>query len=267
MDKKLYFSESLCCPEAAGNKKNLDLCYERYNKRRYLNSDPVQILYRFDDPQERELAGLIAASIAYGRVRSILGSAEALLENLQWRPHRFLMNSSQTELRAACAGFRHRFTGPEKIFRLLSGTRALLENYGTIADFVALSHGSGDLTYERAISALAKEVAGSPEGISHLLPSPVKGSACKRLCLFFRWMIRSDNIDPGGWRCLKPDALIVPLDVHMMRICRRLGLTGRKNADWKAALEVTGKFRAICPEDPVKYDFALTRASMFGHPV
>ncbi len=246
--------------------KQLETLYERYNKRQYASSDPVQLLYRFSEPRERELVALITASIAYGRVRSILNSAETLLELFAYRPHEFLMNASEDELQAICAGFRHRFTGPDDLFRLLWGTKKLIVRYGTVGAFVESVHDPEDYIYERSISALVKSIAGSAHGIPHLLPSPLKGSACKRICLFFRWMIRSDNIDPGGWENLSPDALVVPLDVHMMRVCRRLGFTERKNADWNAAVEVTESFRKICPEDPVKYDFALTRASMFGHP-
>ena len=92
-----------------------------------------------------------------------------------------------------------------------------------------------------------------------LLPCPEKGSACKRFHLFLRWMVRNDAVDPGGWDGISASKLIVPLDVHMHRICMRLGLTSRAQADLKTALEVTGRFRAIVPEDPVRYDFALTR--------
>ena len=92
-----------------------------------------------------------------------------------------------------------------------------------------------------------------------LLPSPESGSACKRLNLFLRWMVRSDAVDPGGWSGVSPAMLIVPLDTHMHRIAAKLGLTKRRAADFRAAREVTGAFRTIAPEDPVKYDFALTR--------
>ena len=92
-----------------------------------------------------------------------------------------------------------------------------------------------------------------------LLPSPSAGSACKRLNLFLRWMVRQDNVDPGGWDSVSPAKLIIPLDTHMHRIGRRLGLTPRRQADLRTAIEITEGFRGICPSDPVRYDFALTR--------
>ncbi len=98
-----------------------------------------------------------------------------------------------------------------------------------------------------------------PSDMTMLLPSPGKGSACKRLNLFLRWMVRSDDVDPGGWSGVDAGKLIVPLDTHMHRMGLEVGLTRRKQADMQAALEVTRAFRTIAPEDPVRYDFALTR--------
>ena len=94
---------------------------------------------------------------------------------------------------------------------------------------------------------------------SHLLPRPSKGSACKRLALYIRWMVRSDDVDPGGWSGITPRDIIVPLDTHMYRIARGLGFVTRKSADGKAAREATEGFKSLCPDDPVRYDFALTR--------
>ncbi len=245
-------------------KERLEACYNIYNTRRYLRSDPVRLLHEFPDPHQREVAGLIVSSIAYGRVRSIIKSSRALLERLENRPHEFLIDASESRIRQVCAGFRHRFTGPADMTRMLVGAGNLLRRFDTIGAFVDAHHVGGGATFADAITALAEQIGGAAGGIPHLLPSPRNGSACKRLCLFFRWMVREDAIDPGGWTNARPASLIVPLDVHMMRTCRRLGLTARKNADWKTALEVTEAFRRIMPEDPVKYDFALTRASMFA---
>ena len=92
-----------------------------------------------------------------------------------------------------------------------------------------------------------------------LLPRPSKGSACKRMALFLRWMVRRDDVDPGGWRGISPAELLIPLDTHMFNITTTLGLCRSKSANGKAAAEITENFKEICPEDPVKYDFALTR--------
>ena len=247
--------------------KQLEICYKRYNRRDFLQTDPVQVLYRFSEPKEREIAALVASSLSYGRVKSILSSVESLLARFHNRPHEFILNASRSRLWNACAGFRHRFTGPGDMFRLVAGTRKLLSEYGTVGGFVEKECGGDVQTYSGVMKSLAEKIGGKPEGIPHLLPSPAGGSACKRMCLFFRWMIREDCIDPGGWSSLNPRHLILPLDVHMMRTCRKLRLTERKNPDWNAAVELTEVFRRFSPEDPVKYDFALTRASMFDDPI
>ena len=91
------------------------------------------------------------------------------------------------------------------------------------------------------------------------MPDPSKGSACKRLALYLRWMVRNDEVDPGGWKMVDPSALLIPLDTHMFNICTTLGLCSRKAADGRSAIEITEAFKKVCPEDPVRYDFALTR--------
>jgi uncharacterized protein (TIGR02757 family) len=116
-----------------------------------------------------------------------------------------------------------------------------------------------------ALKALAAELRrGGAAGCGHLLPDPGKGSACKRLHLFLRWMVRRDAVDPGGWEPSLAGKLLVPLDVHMHRICLALGATRRKSADLRAAVEATRAFRRIRPDDPARYDFALARLGMDG---
>ncbi len=106
--------------------------------------------------------------------------------------------------------------------------------------------------------------AGFP-GPDHLAPNPRAGSACKRWNLYLRWMVRSDRVDPGGWSRVSPALLVVPLDTHMHRVCREIGLTSRSAANLATALEITAGFRELCPSDPARYDFALTRVSMAGN--
>lgn len=125
--------------------------------------------------------------------------------------------------------------------------------------------GAGDETVLDALSKFAGELSRRAGGCRRgLVPSPCKGSACKRLNLFMRWMVRRDEVDPGGWSGVPPSKLVVPLDTHMFRICSTMGLTRRKQADLRTAREITDRFREIAPGDPVRYDFALTRLGMRG---
>jgi len=117
-----------------------------------------------------------------------------------------------------------------------------------------------DDTIFPALSAFTRKLSiCADDNLKSLVPSPTGGSACKRLNLFLRWMVRSDEVDPGGWENVSASKLIVPVDTHMHKICHLLGLTTRRQADMRAATEITSAFRSIAPTDPVRYDFSLTR--------
>lgn len=240
----------------------LESCYACYNTREFIHSDPLEIVHEYEDPAEREVAALITACLAYGQVTSIKNSVRELLGRLEGRPHRFLVDTGDGEIEAACEGFRHRFTGPDDMGKLLRGAARVLERRGSLESCLCAHRQADDITLTGALTGFVEEVSGSEDGIPHLLPTPARGSACKRLWLFLRWMVRRDAVDPGGWDRVSPAGLVVPLDVHMGRICRALGLTERAQADLRAAQEATEAFRRIRPKDPVRYDFALTRVAM-----
>jgi uncharacterized protein (TIGR02757 family) len=143
---------------------------------------------------------------------------------------------------------------------MLLGVKRALGTYGSLLECFLRGLRPGDRTVLPALATFVDELTvSSNEGRFSLLPSPAKNSACKRLNLFLRWMVRQDDVDPGGWETVPASALVVPLDTHMYRICHGLGLTKRMQADLRTAVEITAAFRAIAPEDPVRYDFALTR--------
>lgn len=143
---------------------------------------------------------------------------------------------------------------------MLFGIKRVVEDYGSLQKCFLKGYDSKHENILSGATFLVMELSSVFNGCPRsLLPSPARGSACKRLNLFLRWMVRNDNVDPGGWSKVTPSKLIVPMDVHMGRICRSLKLTHRKQSDMKAALEVTEAFRKIEPDDPVRYDFCLTR--------
>jgi uncharacterized protein (TIGR02757 family) len=242
-----------------GLKKPLDSLYAAYNKRSFVHPDPLEFLYNYDPPEDREIAGLIASCLAYGRVNRILTSVSRVLEPMGSSPRSFLRSASTSEIEAEYAGFSHRFTTGGEIAALLVSIKLAVERHGTLESLFA-SGDDGSGTVMPALAAFVSALQGfSPRRCPSLLPSPGKGSACKRLNLFLRWMARRDDVDPGPWRSISPSRLVVPLDTHMHRISRALGLTRRVQADARTALEVTRAFREIRPRDPVRYDFALTR--------
>jgi uncharacterized protein (TIGR02757 family) len=240
-------------------KARLDEIYERFNRREFVHPDPLEFLYSYDDPCDRELVGLIASSLAYGRVIQILRSVSEVLEKMP-SPSAFLGDATPRSLARAFRGFKHRFTTVEDLVGLLLGARDVIDRFGSLeACFVSGLREEHD-TVLPALSVFAGEIiSGSGCSRNSLLPSPAVGSACKRLNLFLRWMVRHDEVDPGGWNLVPASKLIVPLDTHMHRICLALGFTGRRQANMRTAMEATAAFREIVPEDPTRYDFALTR--------
>jgi len=241
-------------------KQKLDELYGLYNDRKYVHPDPLEFLYNYPDPLDMELVGLIASSLAYGRVAQILKSVSSVLEKMHGSPRKFLMDSSGKAIKSTYSGFKHRFTTGEEMASMLISVRELIEEHGTLQGCFLKSFKQEDETILPALAAFVKQFNGNdPDSKNSLLPSPAKGSACKRLNLFLRWMVREDVVDPGGWKAIPPSKLIIPLDTHMYRICSSMNMTCRKPADMTTALEITDYFRKISPEDPVKYDFAITR--------
>lgn len=241
-------------------KKVFERLYAKYNRRGFVHPDPLEFLYDYEDIRQREVVGIIASSIAYGNVMQILKSVSTVIERMVPSPAIFLKRSSLKTLRRAFGNFKHRFTTGQELAGMLFGIRCTIERYGSLQACFVKGMGSHDETILPALAFFVKELSGAG-GMqqSFLLPSPIRKSACKRLNLFLRWMVRQDDVDPGGWSALRPSMLIVPVDTHMHRICRALNLTKRKRADLQAALEITSSFRSIVPEDPVRYDFVLTR--------
>jgi uncharacterized protein (TIGR02757 family) len=237
-------------------KAELDGLYRRYNRRQYVHPDPLEFLYRYPDLRDREIVGLIASSLAYGRVAQILKSVEAVLKHMGRSPAAFLRKSSSAQLARTFRGFKHRFTTDVELVSLLSGMKCVAEEYGSLNGCFLAGYNIGD---ESILPALAKFTAKLKCCGNYLIPVPESGSACKRLNLFLRWMLRKDAVDPGGWEGVSGDKLIVPLDTHMARIGQALKLTIRRTPDMRMALEITDSFRKFAPNDPVKYDFALTR--------
>lgn len=251
-------------------KTTLDALYETRSTV-HLANDPLSFCHRFSTPEDREIAGLIASSFAYGNVKIILRNLEFIFSRIAPSPRSFVETFDPAKDKELFSGFKHRFNDASDLCALLYAVRLMLAECGSIERFLAKGY---DPPSENLSSALTKfsaavlafdytPVFGSPNPpqdsyFSFLFPSPASGSACKRLCMYLRWMIRpSDGIDLGVWQTIPPAKLIIPVDAHIQRICRLLGLTARKQADWKMACEITAALRKFSPIDPVKYDFSI----------
>ena len=233
--------------------------YVAYNRPEFIHPDPLEMVLRYQDPADQEIAGLIASSLAYGRVSHILASLEKVFRYLP-NPADDLEGASRGSLRDLFSGFRHRWTTGEELADMLLGVRLARERWGSLEACFASGINDGDRDVLAALVTFVEHLrAASGRRDSRLLACPSGGSACKRLLLYLRWMVRKDEVDPGPWTGVDPSLLVIPMDTHMHRISTGLGLTDRRRADLKSALSVTAFFRELNPEDPVRYDFALTR--------
>ncbi len=239
-------------------KKWLEDIYAKLNHKKYVSPDPLQFLYDYKEIKDREIAGLIASALAYGKVAQILKSVSSVLKPMGPSPYDFLLENNESSLKKIFKRFRHRFASDSHLVALLLGITGIIKKYQSLGECFAFATKKSheNIFYPMSFFCETLHKKGDP---AHLVPMPQKGSACKRMNLFLRWMIRKDEVDPGGWDEISPSMLIIPLDVHMHRISLALGLTKKKQANMKTAMEITSSFAGFSRTDPVKYDFALTR--------
>ncbi len=238
----------------------LDDIYISYNKLDLVSPDPLQFLYDYKTQSDLEIVGLIASSLAYGRVQQILKAISIVLEIMGESPHDYIKNNEYSDFSRDFDGFKYRFTTGDDIARLCDGLKDIFLEFGSLEVAFMVGYSDEDETLLPATTEFVKRIASKfDDGKTYLLPSPLKGSACKRFNLFLRWMIRDDEVDLGVWDNKLQSKLLIPLDTHMNNICTSVGMTKRKNADLKAVVEITNWFKNINCDDPVKYDFALTR--------
>jgi len=239
-----------------------------------MRADPVELVHRYTESGDVEIAGLLCAALAYGRVDLFKPRLAALLEALGPSPAAVARDAKPAELLARAADFSYRMTGPRDVACLLYGAGRILRDHGSLGAFFAAAYRErGDL--KEALGAFVDAIcaadftpilgqAGPTRRLKHLLPHPSRGSACKRLNLYLRWMVRGpDGVDFGLWD-VPAEALVVPLDTHVHRIGRFVGLTSRKDLSWKTAEDVTARLRQLDPRDPVRFDFALSHLGISG---
>jgi uncharacterized protein (TIGR02757 family) len=238
------------------NKKNFENIYKRYNKKEFIHPDPLEFLSKYKNIKDKEIVGLIASSLAYGRVEQIIESTSIILEIMGSSPHSFIKINSPSHFSKVFKNFKHRFTTGEEIASLLKNIKSILKRYGSLNKYFLSFYNSEDINLESAIYKFAEKLnSDSPS----LIPSPEKKSSFKRFNLFLRWMIRKDTVDPGIWKGISPSKLIIPLDTHMFKVGKMIKATERNDTSMKTALEITSFFKGISPNDPVRYDFSLTR--------
>jgi len=240
-------------------KSELDKLVLKYENKDFIKDDPVQFIHRFKNKKDIELAGFIASLLAYGSRVQFIKKLDYLFDNIaQNEPLNFILNFEPEFI----GDFNYRFGKPVdfiSIFKILkklySTSDGLEELFRYGYEQKKMFETVVDYFYARADKSVG-------QGFYHMIPNPRNNGAMKRMCMYLRWMVRKSSVDVGIWKFMKPSELYIPLDVHVGRISRQMGLLTRKANDFKAVEELTDKLKEFCPDDPVKYDFA-----MFGYGV
>ena len=244
----------------------LDEIYRQYPHPEYIHPDPLEFLRAYPDPADRELVAFLAAGLAYGNMIGILRSVRRVLDVLGAHPAAWLRRHTDGELADRLRGFQHRWTRSGEVVVLLRVLAEGQRQWGGVGAHLArqILPADGDLQPALVRWVGAMQALGLPARHS-LVADPGRGSACKRLYLLARWMVRQDAVDPGGWTGISPALLLAPVDVHLHRMARLLGFTRRRAADLQTVREITRGFRRYDADDPVRFDFSLTRLPLHDH--
>jgi uncharacterized protein (TIGR02757 family) len=255
-------------------KATLDELYVAYDAD-HVVSDPIWIVRRFSAPEDQEIVGFCAAALAFGRVQSVLNSIEGMLAVIGPEPAAFVQAFDPARDRKRFDHLVHRWTNGPDFAALMWILHQMLERSGSIEGFFAeglplaavdISEGLQSFS-TRALAMDLKPIYGRAKprpGVAYFFSRPSSGGACKRLNLYLRWMVRNDRVDMGVWKKVRPGQLIVPLDTHIIRVGKCLGLTTKKSPGWRMAADVTASLRAIDPADPIKFDFSICHLGMMN---
>lgn len=256
-------------------KKTLDKFYKEYNFKERLTHDPVEFPRRYTDPVDIEVAGFIAACFAYGKVDLFKPVIEKILKPGGKHPGYYFRNFILKRDAGYFKGISYRFNKEKDILCFIYMLSQALKEWDSLKDLFYHYYKSDHKDIKNALDGFVNYFLNvdtspvydkniKPSGLNQLLPVPEKGSACKRMNLFLRWMVRNKDIDLGIWNKIPPSKLIIPLDTHIARISRCLGLTKRTSSNWKTAKGITDALKNIDPGDPLKYDFALCHQGISG---
>lgn len=255
-------------------KARLEAQYEQFNDALSV-TDPIQIVRRYHRPEDVEIVGFCAAALAFGRVQSVLNSIEGLVAMMGPSPAAYVRGFVPARDRRSLDHLVHRWTRGIDLAALVWILRQMLDSHGSIEGFFADGLEDDAATVERPLDAFSRRACALDQrsiygrrvrkpGVAYFFARPSSGGACKRLNLFLRWMVRRDAVDLGIWTRVRPSQLIIPLDTHVIRVGRCLGLTRYTSPGWRMAADITASLRAIDPVDPVRYDFSLCHLGMMN---
>lgn len=245
----------------------LDKLVETYETIDFIKDDPIQFPHRFKDKEDIEIAGFIASLFAFGKRELFIKKLNQFFEIAHEKPLNYIINGDFSQI--VEQNFNYRFIKPDDMVEMLKILNLLYKKDGGLENLFAkgyeltLETQSKQDLFKYVIDYFYSRVSqNAGAGFYFMFPNPYKGGAMKRMCMFLRWMVRKSDVDLGIWNFMPPSELLIPLDVHVGRISKELGILNRKANDFKSVLEITDKLCEFCSEDPIKYDFA-----MFGYGV
>ncbi|UEG50943.1 TIGR02757 family protein [Ferruginibacter lapsinanis] len=249
--------------------KFLNSKVDLYNQPSFIGQDPVLIPHRFSAKQDIEIAGFFAAIFAWGNRTTIINKSNELLQLMDNAPYEFCLHHTSTDLKKL-EKFKHRTFNATDVLYFVEFFKQHYNHNNSLESAFSKGVKKKDITIENGLVEFYNyffSLDDVPDRTRKHISSPAKKSTCKRLNMYLRWMVRNDNkgVDLGIWNNIKPAQLICPLDVHVIRVAKKLGLLTRKQNDWQAALELTGELRKLDRTDPVKYDFALFGLGVIEH--
>ena len=233
----------------------------------FIDNDPIQFMYAFETKNDKELAGFFAAIMAWGRRDIVITKVDDLLQRMDYKPAEFILNFSESDTEKL-EGFKHRTFKPIDIYWLIKTLQSILKEYQTFESFWEKCYKKSKAQKRELIAVFHEQFfvfhPETPQRTRKHISNSEKNSSCKRLYMYLRWCIRTGSVDLGTMSFMPASELMIPLDVHVARQARALGILKRKQNDWKAVQELTQKLRVLDPEDPAKYDFALFGLGISG---
>jgi len=251
-------------------KRKLDYHYHFFCKDK-LSPDPLELPHKYSDERDIEIAAFIASVFAYGNIRQILNTLNEVEKIITCHPFEFVQNFTKKDYKYF-RNLKHRFYTDTDIISFFEILNKVILSYGGLKQLFLLYHFENEKNLKNSISSFVGNIINLcshcsentiiTPGLQFMFPDPLKGSACKRMNLFLRWMVRKDELDFGLWNEISTNQLVIPVDTHVARICKELKLTRRKTASWLMAEEITENLKKYDSIDPVKYDFAICHIGM-----
>ncbi len=259
-------------------KRHLDRFLDAFPREHHVDQDPVQFAHRYRDSVDQEIVGFIASAFSYGNVKAVLNTVEAIVSRMGVHPAEFVASFDPRRNGRIFTGFQHRWNNQKDLSVLLWILRRCLEEYGSLENAVAGDLSSRETSVARILDDFSfkalgfgheqfysKRDLGERRGVRYFFPKTSAGSACKRLNLFLRWMVRPDDgVDCGVWSRIGTHQLVIPLDTHIARISGYIGLSTMRSPGWEMAMQITDALRCLDGSDPLRYDFALCHLGIAG---